>query len=92
MVPSIYHTWNYTRLLGQQRRECQLFRDSEPSLIHTKPHTDNTQQPARQACSWRQPISQVNSAAASAAVVVAAAAVVVVAVAVVAAAAVEGAT
>ena len=31
MVPSIYHTWYYTTLLGRQR-ECQLFRDEEPSL------------------------------------------------------------
>ena len=26
------HTWNLTTLLGQQRRECQLFRDQESSL------------------------------------------------------------
>ena len=24
MVPSIYHTWYYTTLLGQHRRECQF--------------------------------------------------------------------
>ena len=27
----MYHTWYYTTLLGQHRRGCQLFRDSEPS-------------------------------------------------------------
>ena len=34
MVPSICHTWYYTTLHGQHRRECRLFRDyKEPSLL-----------------------------------------------------------
>ena len=32
MVPSIYHTWYYTTLLGQHRRGCQLLMDKKPSV------------------------------------------------------------
>ena len=27
VVPSIYHTWYYTTLLGEHRKGCQRFRD-----------------------------------------------------------------
>ena len=31
-MPSIYHTWYCKTLLGLHRRECELFRENEPSL------------------------------------------------------------
>ena len=33
-MPSIYHIWFHSTLLGQHRRECQLFRDEEPNLVN----------------------------------------------------------
>ena len=33
MVPSIYHIWYYTTLIGQHRKEMSIFRDWEPSIV-----------------------------------------------------------